>query len=344
MGVSESGYNLMDIHLNYQYRGFGVPGLGLKRGLVEDRVVVPYATMLALMVAPEAACRNLERLVAEGREGAYGLDEAVDYTPSRLPRGGRERHRVVIHGAPPGHEFLSLAYLLLGQPMQRRFASNPMLKATELLLQERIPRLTAPIYPHAIEVSGARVSQEDAELPMRILTDPGAGAPEVHLLSNGRYHVMVSSAGGGYSRWRDFAITRWREDPTRDCWGSFCYLRDLDTGTFWSVGYQPTLKVSKPYEAVFVQAKAEFRRRDEEIEIHAEISVSPEDDIELRRTTITNRSSRLRTIEITSYAEVVLAPAGQRSHPPGFQQSLRPDRTPALPGGHSLHPPAALRQ
>jgi cyclic beta-1,2-glucan synthetase len=317
-GISESGYNLRDVHHTYQYRGFGVPGLGLKRGLVEDRVVAPYASMLALMVAPKAACENLQRLAAEGRAGAYGLYEAIDYTPSRLPRGseGVTVWSFMVHHQ--GMSLLALAYLLLDQPMQRRFNADPALRATELLLHERIPRSAAPIYPHAIETHGAHAAATEMEEPMRILTDPSAGGVEVHLLSNGRYHVMVSNSGGGYSRWRDLAVTRWREDPTRDCWGSFCYLRDVDTGRFWSVGYQPTLKRSDPYEAVFVQAKAEFRRRDEQIELHTEISVSPEDDMELRRTTITNRSEFPRTIEITSYAEVVLAPVGQDLTHPAF--------------------------
>ncbi len=151
---------------------------------------------------------------------------------------------------------------------------------------------------------------------MRVFTDPSGAVPEVHLLSNGRYHVVVTSAGGGYSRWRDLAVTRWREDATRDCWGSFCYLRDLESGNFWSTAWQPTLKPARRYQAIFTQGRAEFRRRDDKIDTHTEISVSPEDDIELRRITITNRSESPKTIEVTSYAEVVLAPqAHDLSHP-----------------------------
>ncbi len=139
---------------------------------------------------------------------------------------------------------------------------------------------------------------------MRVFTDAGSPVPEVHLISNGQYHVAVTSAGGGYSRWRDLAVTRWREDTTRDCWGSFCYLRDLESGTLWSTAWHPTATVSKFYEAIFTESRAEFRRRDEQIETHTQISVSAEDDLELRRVTLTNRSERLRTIELTSYAEV----------------------------------------
>ena len=151
---------------------------------------------------------------------------------------------------------------------------------------------------------------------MRVFTNPTPPVPEVHLLSNGRYHVVISSAGGGYSRWRDLAVTRWREDATRDCWGTFVYLRDLATGDFWSTAYQPTLRATEGYEAIFTQARAEFRQRHAGLDIHTEISVSPEDDVELRRITITNRTPVARVIELTSYAEVVLAsPAADAAHP-----------------------------
>ena len=143
---------------------------------------------------------------------------------------------------------------------------------------------------------------------MRVFTDPDTPTPEVHLLSNGRYHVMATNGGGGYSRWHDLAITRWREDVTCDCWGTFIYLRDRDTARYWSTAYQPTLRQADHYEAIYVQSRAEYRRRDQAIETHTEICVSPEDDVEIRRVTLTNLSSRTRHIEVTSYAEVVLAP------------------------------------
>jgi cyclic beta-1,2-glucan synthetase len=317
-GISESGYNMVDRSLNYQYRAFGVPGLGLKRGLAEDLVIAPYATSMALMVAPEAACRNLERLAQDGREGAYGFFEAVDYTPSRLPPGVTSVtvRQIMAHHA--GMSLLSLEYLLLDQPMQRRFRSDPAFRAIDLLLHERVPRATVPVFPHAIEAGATRIASAEEAGTMRVFTDPSSTVPEVHLLSNGQYHVAITAAGGGYSRWRDLAVTRWREDPTRDCWGSFCYLRDLDSGTLWSTAWHPTGRPSKPYEAIFTQARAEFRRHDEHIETHTEISVSSEDDMELRRVTLINHSQRIRTIEVTSYAEVVLATQAQDESHPAF--------------------------
>jgi cellobiose phosphorylase len=308
-GISESCYNATDMHHVYQYRAFGVPGLGFKRGLADDLVIAPYASALALTVMPLEACRNLQRLAAEEFLGVYGFYEAVDYTPSRVPRG--KNHAIVrtFMAHHQGMSLLAFEHVLLNRPMQRRFMSDPLARATELLLQEQVPKKGATLHPHAAEVSAAtRPAAVEAGSIMRVFTTPNTPIAEVHLLSNGRYHVMATSAGGGYSRWRDLAVTRWREDATADCWGTFIYLRDRDTGRYWSTAYQPTLRKADHYEAIFVQARAEYRRRDEAIEAHTEISVSPEDDAEIRRVTLTNLSSRTRHIEVTSYAEVVLAP------------------------------------
>jgi cellobiose phosphorylase len=329
-GISESGYNAVDIHFNYQYRAFGVPGLGLKRGLGEDLVIAPYASVLALMVAPEPACRNLQRLATEGLAGKFGFYEAVDYTPSRLRPG---ETRAIIRSYMAHHQgmsLLSLAYALLDRPMQNRFESEPLFQATMLLLQERIPK-PAVLRPQVTELPSVRIPKELPEMPTRILNRPGTPIPEVQLLSNGRYHVMVTNSGGGSSRWKDLAVTRWREDTTCDDWGNFCYLRDLTSGDFWSNSYQPTLKEAKRYAVVFSEGRVEFRRRDLDFDTHTEITVSPEDDIELRRMRITNRGWTRRAIEITTYAEVVLAPPAADAQAPAFgnlfvQTEILPDR------------------
>lgn len=314
-GVSESGYNTTDLHLNYQYRAFGVPGLGFKRGLADDVVIAPYATAMALMIAPEKACANLQLMANMGFAGKFGFYEAVDFTPARLARGQTSAVVRSYMAHHQGMSFLSLAYTLLDRPMQKRFESDPQFQATELLLQERIPKAT-PFYPHATEVTGVQKSNGEREALIRVFTTPNTPLPEVHLLSNGRYHVMVTNAGSGYSQWKGIAVTRWREDTTRDNTGTFCYLRDVISGEVWSTAHQPTLKPTKKYEAIFSQARAEFRRRDHDIKIHTEIAVSPEDDIEIRRSSITNRSKVTRTLEFTSYAEVVLASqAADATHP-----------------------------
>ena len=316
-GMSESGYNAVDASLNYQYRAFGVPGLGLKRGLAEDVVVAPYASVLALMVAPEAACLNLQRLAAEGLAGRFGLFEAVDYTPARLPRGQTSAVVRSFMAHHQGMSVLALGHLLLDRPMQRRFASDPLFQATLLLLQERIPNSVA-LLPHVARLAGIRANVTVSDAPVRVIGNPATPIPEVQLLSNGRYHVMVTNAGGGSSRWKDLAVTRWREDATCDNWGTFCYLRDVASGEVWSTAHQPTATRADHYEAIFSEGRAEFRRRDHGLDVHTEIAVSPEDDIELRRARIVNRTRSRRVIELTSYAEIVLAPPAEDAIHPAF--------------------------
>ena len=314
-GISESGYNVVDVHMNYQYRAFGVPGLGLRRGLGEDLVVAPYATALALMVAPEQACANLQRLSVASVEGKCGFYEAADYTTARVPRG---QSRAIVRSYMSHHQgmsLLALSHVLLDRPMQRRFESVPIFQATMLLLHEKVPKAKA-LYATPDDLPETHRSVDELETPVRVFHNPNTPIPEVQLLSNGKYHVMVSNAGGGYSRWKDMAVTRWREDATRDSWGTFCYIRDVATKRFWSTAHQPTAKPLEHYEAIFSEAKVEFRCGEGELDTHTEIAVSPEDDIELRRVTLTNRSRKRRVIEITSYAEVVLAsPASDDLHP-----------------------------
>jgi len=316
-GVSESGYNAVDARLNYQYRAFGVPGLGLKRGLGQDRVIAPYASMMALMVAPEAACQNLQALEGLGFAGRFGMYEAIDYTPARVPPG---HDHVLLRSFMAHHQgmgLLSLDYLLRDQPMQRRFVADVEFQATLLLLQERIPRIGV-FHPHEVEALGEHADMAHHETALRVLRKPGGPRPEVQLLSNGRYHGMLTHAGGGYSRHGDLSLTRWREDGTTDAWGTFCYLRDVDSGDFWSAAYQPTCVPLDNYEAIFTDAKAEFRGALHGCESHLQVAISAEDDIELRRLRLTNRSRRTRTVEITTYAEVVLAPAAADDAHPAF--------------------------
>lgn len=314
-GISESCYNAIDARLNYQYRAFGVPGLGFKRGLVDDLVIAPYASILALMVAPEEACLNLERLATKGYLGKFGFYEAIDYTSSRQHPGQSSTVVRSFMAHHLGMSILSLSNALLDRPMQKRFELNPMFQATMLLLQERVPK-TSAVYSHTIEQSDLLITPSSMETPVRVFDSPDTPFPEVQLLSNGRYQVMVTNSGGGYSRWNDITVTRWREDVTRDNWGTFCYIRDVASGDFWSATFQPTLKRAKNYEVIFSDARAEFRCLNRTFETHTEITVSPEDDIELRRIRITNHSGMRKSIDVTSYAEVVLtSTAADEIHP-----------------------------
>ncbi|MEP6725917.1 MAG: glucoamylase family protein [Bacteroidota bacterium] len=330
-GISESCYNMINTNSNYQYRAFGAPGLGLKRGLEEDAVIAPYASALALMVAPEPACENLELLHQKGIEGKYGFYEAIDYTPSRLQRGQSSAIIYSFMAHHHGMSLLSLAYLLHDKPMQKLFEAEPQFKATLLLLQEKIPRAST-VFAHTTDIADTNYTAGGQE--SRILTTPDTPIPEVQLLSNGRYHVMVTNAGGGYSRWKDFAVTRWHEDVTCDNWGTFCYIRDLDSTVYWSNTHQPTLLKAEKYEAAYSPGRVDFNSVRNKIVTHTEIVVSPEDDIEMRRLHIANRSGIQKTIEVTSYAEVVMAPAASDLMQPAFSNLFV--QTEIIPHKHTI--------
>jgi cyclic beta-1,2-glucan synthetase len=314
-GVSESQYNARDLEFTYQYSGFGVPDLGYKRGLTENLVIAPYATGLAAMVDPGAAARNFKYLTEEGGRGAYGWYEALDYTADRLPEGAKV---AVVHAYMAHHQamcLIGIADALADGRMRTRFHAEPIIQATELLLQERMPRGVPVARPPTRHPSGAVVIHQLYPEMQRRFTSPHSRVPRTHLLSNGRYSVMVTGAGSGYSRWRDMDITRWREDTTCDGWGSYIYLRDMRTNDIWSTGYQPSAVEPETYEVIFSEDRVEIIREDGAITTTLVVAISPEDDAEVRRVTLTNHGARMREVELTSYAEIVLArQADDRAH------------------------------
>ncbi len=306
-GVSESAYNVRDRDYTYQYSAFGVPGLGLKRGLEDDLVIAPYATALAAMYDPAAAALNLRALDAAGGCGRYGCYESIDYTRTRLSEEGRP---VVVRAWFAHHQGMSLvamANVLHDGVMRHRFHREPLVRAAELLLQERAPR-EIPAQGMPIESMHSAQLSLPTEPVSRQFASAHLHIPATHVLSNGRYSVMVSSAGSGYSRCNDLAVTRWREDVTTDAWGSYLYLRDVPGGAIWSATYQPCGGEPDAYEASFLEDRARIYRRDGTLATTLEILVSPEDNAEIRHLSIANHGQRERQIEVTSYAEVVLAP------------------------------------
>ncbi len=328
-GMSESAYNTRDIELTYQYSSFGVPELGLKRDLDQNLVVAPYATALAAMVAPDAAARNFERLRAAGACGRFGFYEALDYTPARVPEGMPVAIVRAFMAHHQGMSIVSIANALLGGRIRTFFHAEPAVRATELLLQERVPGRVAAGRPRVDASPAGRMHGIDAGVARRLLSanDP---APVTHLLSNGRYAVMLTSAGSGYSRRDDLAVTRWREDATRDDWGSYLYLRDAESGDVWSATWQPTGVVPDSYEVTFTEDRAEFVRRDGTLTTSVEVVVSAEDDAEVRRVSVANSGTRARVIEFTSYAEIVLAPpAADHAHPAFSKLFIETEYVPA---------------
>ena len=313
-GISESAYNARDRNQTYQYRGFGVPELALKRGLRNDLVVAPYATMLAMLVEPHQAIRNLSSLEAEGALGPYGFRESIDYT---RPLVGTKRAVIGAYFAHHvGMSVVALTNALKRQVWQRRFHSDPLVRSAELMLHERIPRRLTAQNPPSDETVTLRAPRETEKPAAREIDTPNTSQPRIAILGNPPYTILVTNAGGGYSRYGNSAVTRWRADGTRDSYGQWCYLKDLGTGAVWSTSYQPTCIAPSSYSVVFSADRVSFSRRDGDLETYTEIAVVSEDAAEVRRVTVLNRSSAAKEIELTSYGEIVLAPqANDRAHP-----------------------------
>ena len=315
-GISESAYNARDMEHNYQYSSFGVPDLGYKRGLVENTVVAPYASGLAAMVDPAAVVRNFNRMADIGAQGAYGWYEALDYTRVRLPEGAKF---AVIRAYMAHHQAMTIvgiANAVDDGAMRAYFHEEPIVQAAELLLQERVPREVAIARPPPEQMLEAGAIASRTPEVHRRYTSAHSRVPRTHILSNGRYSTMITAAGSGYSRWGDIALTRWREDVTCDGWGAYVFLRDVHNGEFFSAGYQPSVVEPDGYEVTFFEDRAEIIRRDSTLTITLDVTVSPEDDAEVRRVSITNHGIRTREIEVTSYAEIALArQADDIAHP-----------------------------
>ena len=328
-GISESAYSARDIEFTYQYSTFGVPGLGLKRGLSADVVIAPYATGLAAMVDAPGARRNYARLAAMGAQGRYGFYEALDFTPSRLLAGEDVAIVRAFMAHHQGMTIIAIANTLEDGRMRDRFHREPMIRASELLLQERMPVEVAVVRPRAEEVKVPTAGGVADAASVRRLSMSAGGAPTTHLLSNGRYAVMLTATGAGYSRWQDIAVTRWREDTTRDDWGSFVFLKDARSGEIWSAGTKPCGSGVDHDEVFFGEDHAQFVHHEGSLTTTTDILVSGEDDGEVRRVCLTNNGRRAREIEITSFAELALAtPAADNAHPAFSKLSIQTEHLP----------------
>jgi cyclic beta-1,2-glucan synthetase len=333
-GFSESAFGDLDLNKTYQYKAFGVPGLGLKRGLGEEVVVAPYAALLAVNVAPVEALRNLRRLAGFGLLGEYGYYESMDF--SRQPRLAGERG-VLVQSYMAHHQgmgFLSLANFLRGNIVRRYFHADARVRAVEPLLHERVPVLPPLHQISTRERTPLEMSVGEVAPSVSRFDTPHTSTPKIQMLSNGLYSVMITNAGGGYSHWGDREITRWSSDLTRDQWGTFCYIHEHDSDRLWSNTYHPTCGKVKAYTAHFALGRAVFRRADHGIQTETEVIVSPEDDVEIRRIVLTNRSIRTRRLDLTSYVELSMAPHNADRQHPAFNKLFI--QTEALPEQQTL--------
>lgn len=319
-GISESGYSALDFNLNYQYKAFGVPELGLKRGLANDMVTTPYAALLALCIDPAAVIENLREMEQMGMDGVWGYYEAIDFTPSRLEKDLQYR---IVRSFMAHHQGMSLAAInnfFHTNILQERFHTNPVIKSAELLLQEKSPEkvLYTKEYKDECSVNYRRTEQGNGEV-IRTFGLPGVLPPNAHILSNGDYSVMITDGGSGYSMEGNMAVTRWSPDYFRKN-GFYIFVQNINSNAVWSATFDPYGTEPEKYRVVFSPDKAEFTRRDGNIETYTEITVSPEDNAEVRRIAITNHSNHVRVVELTSYFEAVLLPTREDAAHPAFSK------------------------
>ncbi|HUH98771.1 MAG TPA: glucoamylase family protein [Anaerolineales bacterium] len=331
-GISESGYLALDSNMNYQYRAFGVPDLGIKREISEDLVVAPYASLLGLPLQPQAVLANMTRLEKLHMLGRFGFYEAIDFTKTHLPP--EEQHAVVrsYMAHHQGMILLAACNYLLDDVMVRRFHSDERVRSIELLLQEKIPQDAHIEYPHpegTVDLQSIVRSVDVA--PWRV--PPDSPLPQVHSLAQGKYGVLITNGGGGYSEWGEFALTRWQADTTLDPWGTWIYLQDRENGERWSVSCQPAGCPAENQEILYSPHKVEFRRWDHGISVHTEITVGGE-EVEIRRVTLLNDSDHPRRLKLMSYAEVVLAPQPVDQRHPAFNKLFIESEY--LPEGNAL--------
>jgi cyclic beta-1,2-glucan synthetase len=323
-GISESGFYLFDANQNYQYRAFGVPGLGFKRGLGDDLVVAPYASLMAINYSPHAVAQNLANLMELNSFGLYGLYESIDFTADRLLVGDTSS---VVHEYMAHHQgmiLMALVNYFYKNKMVRRMHNDPRIQSVELLLQEQIPQAAPLQNPYAEDVKGTmRFSVAPIEIdPWSVPVE--TAIPQVNLLSNGNYGVLVSNMGSGYSTWGDIDLTRWQADGVLDSWGTWIYIQDMkftngekaSTGKLWSAGHQPIPTHSENMQVTYFAHMAVFHRTENDISSTMEVTVCPDDPVEIRRIHLHNTDSQLHHLRLTSYGEVILTQqSADRRHP-----------------------------
>ncbi len=318
-GISEAAYNARDLAFTYQYSPFGVPGLGIVRGLAEDVVVAPYATGLAAMVDPGAAASNFERLAQCGALGRYGYYESLDFTPGRVPEGA---DFALVRCYMAHHQGMTIAGIhgaLTGGLMRQRFHSEPIVTATELLLQERAPRDVPITHPRREYRDRGRSLYSVVSQPERVFSGSATLAPAVHHLSNGRLSLTLTPAGGGQLRWQGTALTRWHPDPTTEEAGDHIYLRDEDAGRTWSATPLP-VRGRAPCQVRMADDRAVFTREQGPYTTELEYHLSPQSDALVRRLVVRNDRRKAAHLTVTSYAELVLAAARDDDAHPVFSK------------------------
>ncbi len=314
-GISESQYFIFDNQANYQYGPFGVSRMRLQPSLKPVRVVAPYATLLALGTCPQKALANIQRLFRVGAGAQYGLYEALDFNspdPTAMSDHSTVKSFMTHH---LGMSLAAIDNMLNENILQTRFHHDPMIRANEILLEERFtsPMVTIASIGYTIDVESEEPARE--EMQSRIINTVHTPVPIAHVLCNGHFQMMMTSEGYGFCAFDHIRINRWRPDRSYGG-GTYVYIREPATGRLWSAAFAPVNIRPDSYQTIFSHDKVEIKRKDGPISTLTEVTVSPVDPLEIRRVTLTNHGTRTTLLEITSYLEAVADdPAADMSHP-----------------------------
>ncbi len=305
-GISESGYYGFDFQMNYQYYAFGVPDTGFKRGLGDELVLAPYATIMALPFALEAGLRDLGRMAKLGARGKYGFFEAIDFTKKRMPE---DEDYMIVKSCMAHHQgmsLLTLVNLLHQNKMVELFHRDMRVRSAELLLKERIPTKASKIHEH-VSHEEKKQTQKKAQHHYKRRYESAEMPVDVNIHSNGRLTSLVTTQGAGFLQFDGVAITRWREQSPLS-WGNFLYIRDVDSGETCSPTFEPCQKPARKMSTQFALGHSSFSQESDSLQTTMEICISPEADVEFRKFTITNLHHEERALELTTFAELALAP------------------------------------
>ncbi len=359
-GISESAYAASDHTLAYQYAPQGVPRLALRRTPTDELVIAPYATALAAVLSPDAACRNFEALEALGARGTHGFIEALDFSPGRRTDNEPCTPVATFMAHHQGMTLVALADVLLDRVAQRWGMAEPHLDALTPLLHERTPRQVSTLHQPSAGPPPKTLQRRTPGLMREVV--PGTSALEpTQLLSNGRYSVALRANGAGWSRRGTIGITRWRDDVLRDDHGSFLFLRwpqqppdsaretdrratrRAERPALASITQHPAPDPSADYLCSFHADRVCFTAEWPTLKVHTTVWVSPEDDIEFRRVELRNTGDRALSVELISAFEPTLCDdRADESHPAFMNlfvgvtwqpehQALVFTRTPRLP-------------
>ena len=304
-GISESAFNLKDLNNNYQYKAFGIPWLGLKRGLADEIVVAPYASMMAIIDEPIEVLKNLKQLEKLGMYNKYGFYESIDYTPTRLRKNETKAIVKTYMAHHQGLILLSINNLMNNNIVQKRFVQNPEIEAVDILLQERMPENIIITKEEKEKVEKIKyIDYENAT--QREITKINTKLNNVNVIGNDKYTIIMDQKGNGYSKYNNILINRYKYTDDEEQ-GIFFFFKNIKTKRIWTSNYMNYLSKADKYVMCFTPDMNKITRQDGNIETITKISVAPTEPVEIRRIELVNHGIEDETIEITSFLEPLIS-------------------------------------